>query len=123
MMNLRFIIIVPLFFHCLSMEKKIFGAGCAPQRKTWEQLPVGYALPQEKHRYLGEITVQYGSGYERSDILRRVRLEAAACGADGLLLGSFSKVDSTWKWADKNVNDSFDTSGYRLVVTMYRLEE
>ena len=107
---------------CLSMEKKIFKAGCAEPRKSWEQLPVGYALPQEKHRYLGEITVQYGSGYERSDILRRVRIEAAACGADGLLLGSFSKVDSTWKWADKNVNDSFDTSGYRLIVTLYRLE-
>ena len=105
------------------MEKKIFKAGCAEPRNSWEQLPVGYALPQQKHRYLGEITVQYGSGYERSDILRRVRIEAAACGADGLLLGAFSKVDSTWKWADKNVNDSFDTSGYRLIVTMYRLEE
>jgi hypothetical protein len=32
-------------------------------------------------------------------------------------------VENTWKWADKNVNDSFDTSGYRLVVTLYRLED
>ncbi len=122
-MNLRFILVIPILTGCLSMEKKIFAAGCATPRKSWEQLPVGYALPQEKHRYLGEITVQYGSGYERSDILRRVRIEAAACGADGLLLGSFSKVDSTWRWADKNVNDSFDTSGYRLVVTLYRMDE
>lgn len=105
---------------CLSMEKKIFSAGCEPPRKTWQQLTVSYSLPEEKHHYLGEMTIQYGSGYERSDIMRRLKVEAADCGADGLLLGSFSRVDSKWKWADKNVNDSFDTSGYRLIVTMFR---
>lgn len=108
---------------CLSLEKKVFTEGCATPRKTWQQLPVSYSLPEEKHYYLGEMTIQYGSGYERSDIMRRLKVEAADCGADGLLLGSFSRVDSKWKWADKNVNDSFDTSGYRLIVTMFRYKE
>jgi hypothetical protein len=135
-MNLRFLCApafrkIAMFFlvitavlqnNCLSMEKKIFAAGCAEPRRTEEQIAVSYSIPQEKHHYLGEITIQYGSGYERPDILRRLRIEAAQCGADGLLLGSFSRSDSKWKWADKNVNDSFDTSGYRLIVTLYRLE-
>lgn len=111
-----------LHIHCLSMDKKIFAAGCAEPRRTVDEITVSYALPPEKHRYLGEITIQYGSGYERPDILRRLKTEAAACGADGILLGSFSRVDSKWKWADKNMQDSFDTSGYRLIVTLYRLE-
>lgn len=108
--------------HCISVERKIFPPGCAEQRHQPHELPIGYALPAEKHRFLGEITIQYGSGYERQEIIRRLRKEAAECGADGILLGSFSRVDSKWKWADKNVNDSFDTSGYRLIITMYRLE-
>ncbi|MFO1527372.1 MAG: hypothetical protein U1F16_15490 [Turneriella sp.] len=108
---------------CLSMEKKIFSPGCAEPRRTWPQISVSYALPEEKHRYLGEIVIQYGSGYERAEIIRRLKVEAAECGADGLLLGSFSRVDSKWKWADKNMNDSFDTSGYRLIATMFRYED
>lgn len=105
------------------MDKKIFERGCAEPRRTPEQVSISYSMPVERHRYLGEITIQYGSGYERPDILQRLRVEAAKCGADGLLLGSFSRVDSKWRWADKNVNDSFDTSGYRLIVTLYRLED
>ncbi len=108
---------------CLSMDKKIFEAGCAEQRKQPEEIVVGYAVPVQPHRYLGEITIQYGAGYERPEILRRLRLEAAKCGADGMLLGSFSRVDSKWKWADKAANESFDTSGYRLIVTLYRLND
>ncbi len=108
---------------CLSIDRKIFEAGCATPRRTEREIVIGYALPVQKHRYLGEITIQYGSGYEREEILRRLRMEAARCGADGLLLGSFSRVENTWKWADKNVQDSFDTSGYRLIVTLYRLED
>ncbi|AFM11036.1 hypothetical protein Turpa_0380 [Turneriella parva DSM 21527] len=109
--------------NCLSMDKKIFEPGCAEPRKKPEEITVGYAVPVSKHRYLGEITIQYGSGYERPEILRRLRLEAAACGADGMLLGSFSRVDSKWKWADKAANDSFDTSGFRLIVTLYRFDD
>lgn len=109
--------------NCLSMDKKIFEPGCAEPRRKPEEITVGYAVPVLKHRYLGEITIQYGSGYERPEILRRLRLEAAACGADGMLLGSFSRVDSKWKWADKAANDSFDTSGFRLIVTLYRLDD
>lgn len=105
------------------MDKKIFEAGCAPQRRSEEQIAIGYSIPVAPHRYLGEITIQYGSGYERSEILRRLRIEAAKCGADGILLGSFSRVDSKWKWADKAVNDSFDTSGFRLIVTLYRFDD
>lgn len=105
------------------MDKKIFERGCAPERRTPEQIAVGYSIPAEKHRYLGEITMQYGTGYDRPEILQRVKTEAAQCGADGILLGSFSRYDSKWKWSDKNVNDSFDTSGYRLTVTLYRLED
>ena len=108
---------------CLSMDKKIFEAGCAEPRKKPHEIVVGYAVPVLKHRYLGEITIQYGVGYERPEILQRLRIEAAACGADGMLLGSFSRVDSKWKWADKAANDSFDTSGYRLIVTLYRLDD
>jgi hypothetical protein len=108
---------------CMSMDRKIFEPGCAPPRRSESEIAIGYALPLQKHRYLGEITIQYGSGYERGEILRRLRVEAAKCGADGLLLGSFSRVDSKWKWADKKVNDSFDTSGYRLIVTLYRFED
>lgn len=107
---------------CISVERKIFPPGCAEPRHQPHELPISYAVPVEKHRLLGEITIQYGSGYERQEIIRRLRKEAAECGADGILLGSFSRVDSKWKWADKNVNDSFDTSGYRLIITMYRLE-
>lgn len=112
-----------ILFNCLSMDKKIFEAGCAEPRKKPEEIVIGYAVPLVAHRYLGEITIQYGVGYERSEILRRLRLEAAACGADGMLLGSFSRVDSKWKWADKAANDSFDTSGFRLIVTLYRLQD
>lgn len=112
-----------LHLHCLAMDKRIFERGCAEPRRTPEQIAIGYSLPEEKHRYLGEITIQYGTGYERKEIMRRLRLEAAKCGADGLLLGSFSRSDSKWKWSDKNINDTFDTSGYRLIVTLYRLEE
>ncbi len=108
---------------CLAMDKRIFEKGCAEPRHTPEQIGVSYSLPEQKHRYLGEITIQYGTGYDRPEILRRLRVEAANCGADGLLLGSFSRSDSKWKWSDKNINDSFDTSGYRLIVTMYRLED
>lgn len=108
---------------CMSMDKKIFEQGCAEPRHKESEIEVSYSVPTRKHRYLGEITLQYGSGYERSEMLRRLRIEAADCGADGLLLGSFSRVDSKWKWADKAANDSFDTSGFRLIVTMYRLEE
>lgn len=108
--------------HCISVERKIFPPGCAEQRHQPHELPISYAVPADKHRLLGEITIQYGSGYERQEIIQRLRKEAAECGADGILLGSFSRVDSKWKWADKNVNDSFDTSGYRLIITMYRLE-
>lgn len=108
---------------CMSIDRKIFEAGCAPPRRTEREIAIGYALPLQKHHYLGEITIQYGSGYERDEVLRRLRVEAAQCGADGLLLGSFSRVDSKWKWADKNVNDSFDTSGYRLIVTLYRYDD
>lgn len=104
------------------MDKKIFEKGCAEQRRTPDEIAVGYSLPEEKHQYLGEITMQYGSGYERPDILRRLKIEAAKCGADGILLGSFSRADSKWKWSDKAMNDTFDTSGYRLIVTLYRLE-
>lgn len=107
----------------MSMDKKIFEQGCAEPRHKESEIEVSYSVPTRKHRYLGEITLQYGSGYERSEMLRRLRIEAADCGADGLLLGSFSRVDSKWKWADKAANDSFDTSGFRLIVTMYRLEE
>lgn len=106
----------------MSIDKKIFEAGCAKPRREAHEIPVGYSEPKEPHRLLGEITIQYGSGYERNEIMRRLKVEAVACGADGLLLGSFSRNDSKWKWADKNVNDSFDTSAYRLIVTMYRLE-
>lgn len=116
------IVLPVLVVHCLSMDKKIFEAGCAERRREPANIPVSYSIPVERHRYLGEITIQYGAGYERDEIIRRLRAEAADCGADGLLLGSFSRVDSKWKWADKNMNDSFDTSGYRLIVTMYRLE-
>lgn len=112
-----------LAVQCLSMDKKIFEGGCAEPRKRPEEIVVGYSVPIERHRFLGEITIQYGSGYERPDILRRLRLEAAKCGADGMLLGSFSRVDSKWKWADKAAQDSFDTSGYRLIVTLYRLTD
>ena len=107
----------------MSIDRKIFETGCAPPRRSEREIAIGYALPLQKHYYLGEITIQYGSGYERGEILRRLRVEAAQCGADGILLGSFSRVDSKWKWADKNVNDSFDTSGYRLIVTLYRYDE
>lgn len=107
---------------CQSLDKKIFAGGCAEPRHPWQEIATGYSLPEKKHRLLGELVIQYGSGYDRQEILRRLKTEAAACGADGILLGSFSRVDSTWKWADKNVNDSFDTSGYRMVATMYRLE-
>jgi hypothetical protein len=120
--RITLLVLGALHMHCLSMDKKIFAGGCAEPRRTAEEIAVGYALPEQKHRYLGEITIQYGSGYERPEILRRLRNEAAACGADGILLGSFSRVDSKWKWADKNMQDSFDTSGYRLIVTLYRLE-
>lgn len=105
------------------MDKKIFEQGCAEPRRKESEIEVSYSEPARKHRYLGEITLQYGSGYERAEMLRRLRIEAADCGADGLLLGSFSRVDSKWKWADKAANDSFDTSGFRLIVTMYRLED
>ena len=115
--------IAMLAVQCLSMDKKIFEGGCAEPRKRPEEIVVGYSVPIERHRFLGEITIQYGSGYERPDILRRLRLEAAKCGADGMLLGSFSRVDSKWKWADKAAQDSFDTSGYRLIVTLYRLTD
>lgn len=108
---------------CISVDRRIFEPGCAPPRRSEHEIAIGYALPERKHRYLGEITIQYGSGYERNEILRRLRTEAAQCGADGILLGSFSRVDSKWKWTDKNVNDSFDTSGYRLVVTLYRYDD
>jgi len=116
-------IISVLCLGCMSIDRKIFERGCAPPRRSENEIIVSYSIPQQKHYYLGEITIQYGSGYERDEILRRLRIEAARCGADGLLLGSFSRVDNTWKWADKNVRDSFDTSGYRLVVTLYRYEE
>ena len=116
--------IISIFIRgCMSIDRKIFEVGCAPPRRTEREIAIGYALPLRKHHYLGEITIQYGSGYERGEILRRLRVEAAQCGADGLLLGSFSRVDSKWKWADKNVNDSFDTSGYRLIVTLYRYDD
>lgn len=120
-------IITVIFFgslnlHCLAMDKRIFEKGCAEQRRAPEQIAVSYSVPEEKHHYLGEITVQYGTGYERQEIMRRLRLEAAKCGADGMLLGSFSRSDSKWKWSDKNINDTFDTSGYRLIVTLYRLD-
>jgi hypothetical protein len=105
------------------MDRKIAEEDCLTPRKPETEISVGYIVPERKHRYLGEITVQYGSGYERTEIMRRLRQEAAQCGADGLLLGSFSRVDSKWRWADKNVNDSFDTSGYRLTVTLYRFED
>lgn len=107
----------------MSIDRRIYEAGCAAPRRDEREIAVGYALPLRRHRYLGEITMQYGSGYDRREILRRLRVEAADCGADGILLGSFSRADSKWKWADKNVNDSFDTSGYRLVVTLYRFED
>jgi len=104
------------------MEKKVFEAGCAVARRDPQEIKTSYALPEGPHRLLGEIRIQYGSGYERDDIMMRLKREAAACGADGILLGSFSRNDSKWKWANKEANDSFDTSGYRLIVTMYRLE-
>jgi hypothetical protein len=124
-MQLRHIVLLvtSLLLGCMSIDRRIFEPGCAPQRRTEREIAIGYALPLQKHRYLGEITIQYGSGYERAEVMRRLRIEAARCGADGILLGSFSRVENTWKWADKNVNDSFDTSGYRLVVTLYRLED
>lgn len=114
---------VLLAVQCLSMDRKIFEQGCAKPRRTEQEIVTGYAIPLARHHYLGEITIQYGSGYERQEILRRLRVEAAHCGADGILLGSFSRVDSKWRWADKNVNDSFDTSGYRLIVTLYRFDD
>lgn len=108
--------------YCLSIDKKLFPPGCAVPRRNAAEILIGYGIPEQRHRYLGEITVQYGSGYERAEIMRRIRLEAARCGADGILFGAFSRVENTWKWADKNMQDSFDTTGYRLTVTMYRFE-
>ncbi len=121
--NLLLLSCASLFFlHCLSIDKKIADAGCFPQKKDAAEISVGYSVPAEPHRILGEITIQYGAGYERAQILDRLRREAAQCGADGILLGSFSHVDNTWKWTDQARKDSFNAPSYRLTVTLYRFE-
>lgn len=108
---------------CMSVEHRIFPPGCAAPRRKPEQVAVGYSVPSVRHRFLGELVVQYGAGYSREQVMSRLRQEAAACGADGILLGPLTRVDNVWKWSDRNIRESFDTSGYRLTVTLYRLED
>ncbi|MBV6492907.1 MAG: hypothetical protein LDLANPLL_00912 [Turneriella sp.] len=109
--------------HCLALDRKILPAGCFPPRHTADTITVSYLLPKEGHRILGEITAQYDSGYEKPKILYRLKEEAAACGADGVLLGSFSRYENQWKWSDQATQDLVDTAGYRLTVTLYRYND
>ena len=115
------IIVVPLV-GCLSVDTRLFEKSCAPVRRDWSTIELGYALPVPKHKYLGEIMVQYDSGYDREEIIRRLKREAAACGADGVVLARFSRAENAWTWADKNMAHSFESTTYRLYSTMYRYE-
>ncbi|HRP70887.1 MAG TPA: hypothetical protein PLY93_15290, partial [Turneriella sp.] len=45
--------------HCLAFDRKLSPETCAPQRHKTDEIVVSYSLPQEAHRILGEITVQY----------------------------------------------------------------
>ena len=117
-----FVFIAVLFAGCLSVDTRLFEKSCAPVRREWPSVELGYALPLAKHKYLGEIMVQYDSGYDRDEIIRRLKREAASCGADGVILARFSRAENAWTWADKNMAHSFESTTYRLYSTMYRYE-
>lgn len=82
---------------CMSVDSRLYIDTTPEQRRTTETLEVVYETPETPHKLIGELSIRYNSGYERSRILNRLKKEAAEKGGDGIIMQQIQTSSNMWQ--------------------------
>lgn len=107
---------------CISSGRKIYVDELPPQRRTASQIETVYEITEENYILLGELYIRYNRGYDREEIMRRLKSRAAAAGADGIIINSFGMKTSKWEVVTGH-SEMVDNKDYTMKVVMYRYSE